>query len=86
MFNGHAVHWGQKNFHNVRYMGIKRRRILCRFQKYKLTFVKNAPKKQFKNIDFLMYVHRGPPLYLHIILRLFIPHIVRRKKIPLYTA
>jgi hypothetical protein len=38
--------WGPKFFfHNMDFMGIKRRRILCRFQKYKLISVTNAPKK-----------------------------------------
>jgi hypothetical protein len=37
---GHALYRGQKIFfHNVGLMGIKRLRILRRFQKYKLTLV-----------------------------------------------
>jgi hypothetical protein len=37
---GHALYRGPKFFsHNMDFMGIKRRRILRRFQKYKLTLV-----------------------------------------------
>jgi hypothetical protein len=42
-------------------MGIKRCKILCRFRKYKLTSVTNAPKKKlFQNKEFLNYT--GAPL------------------------
>jgi hypothetical protein len=55
----------QNFFLNMDFMGIKRRRILHRFQKYKLTLVtkcENAPEKVIPNIKFPS-VHRGPPLY-----------------------
>jgi hypothetical protein len=42
-------------------MGIKRRRILHRFQQYKLTLVTNAPKKLFQNKEFLNFTG-GPPI------------------------
>jgi hypothetical protein len=45
---GHALYKGQKIFfHNVDLLGIKKRRILCRIQKYKLFLVKTAPTKSY---------------------------------------
>jgi hypothetical protein len=39
-FLGHALYKGPKFFiHNINFMGIKRRRILSGFQKYKITLV-----------------------------------------------
>jgi hypothetical protein len=41
---GHALYRGQKIFfHNMDFIGIERRRILLRFQKYKLTLVTKCP-------------------------------------------
>jgi hypothetical protein len=49
-FWGHAVLYiGIKKISEHRVLVIKRRRILCRFQKYKLPLVANAPKKLFPN-------------------------------------
>jgi hypothetical protein len=48
-------------FHNIDFMGIKRCRILRRFQKYKLTLVtKCTQKKIFQDKDFPQYT--GGPL------------------------
>jgi hypothetical protein len=45
---GHSVYMGQKFFcHNVDLLGIKRRRILFRIQKYKLFLVKVTPTKSY---------------------------------------
>ncbi len=45
---GHSLYKGQKNFcHNADLLGIKRRRILWRIQKYKLFLVKVAPTKSY---------------------------------------
>jgi hypothetical protein len=45
---GHSLYKGQKFVcHNADLLGIKRRRILCRIQKYKLFFVKVAPTKSY---------------------------------------
>ncbi len=45
---GHSLYKGQKFFcHNVDLLGVKRRRTLCRIQKYKLFLVKVAPTKSY---------------------------------------
>jgi hypothetical protein len=45
---GYSLYKGQKKFfHNADLLGIKRRRILCRIQKYKLFLVKVAPTKSY---------------------------------------
>jgi hypothetical protein len=42
-----GVHMGQKwFFHNIGFMGIKRCRILCRFQKYKLVLVTKCTQNE----------------------------------------
>jgi hypothetical protein len=46
---GHSLYKGQQIFcHNVDFLGIKRHRILCRIQKYKLSLVKIVPTKSYK--------------------------------------
>jgi hypothetical protein len=49
-------------FHNMDFMAIKRRRILCRFQKYKHTLVTKCTKKRFQDKDFCLYT--GGPVGL----------------------
>jgi hypothetical protein len=45
---GHSLYKGKKFVcHNADLLGIKRRRILCRIQKYKLFLVKVAPTKSY---------------------------------------
>jgi hypothetical protein len=46
---GHSLYKGQNFFgHNADLLGIKRCRILCRIQKYKLFLVKVAPTKSYE--------------------------------------
>jgi hypothetical protein len=49
---------GQKwFFHNIGFMGIKRRRILCRFQKYKLVLWQQTSKSRLK----ICFTTQGAP-------------------------
>jgi hypothetical protein len=61
-FLGHALYKSPNFFiHNMDFMGIKRRRIWRRFQKYKLALVtKCTQRKVFENEEFLYY--SGVPL------------------------
>jgi hypothetical protein len=55
-FLGHALYKAPKIcFHNVGLMGVKRRRILHRFQKYKLTLVTKRSIKSNYRIKILFY-------------------------------
>jgi hypothetical protein len=60
-FLGHALYKGSKFFiHNMDYMVIKRRRILCGFQKYKLTFVTKCTKKTYSRKKNVFTTQRAP--------------------------
>jgi hypothetical protein len=48
-------------FRNIGFMGIKRRRILCRFQKYKLVLVTKCTQNELIKIKDLLLLHRRPP-------------------------